>query len=100
MSLIDMPSIRRRSRMNTSCVEPGQIATLLPFRSLMRSDRAVLLGDHRHALVAGAGDHHDGSPAAAPRVAAAMPNMPKSTDLVTTAFLPSVGLSNGMTSTL
>ena len=41
-----------------------------------------------------------GSPAAAPSVAAAMPNMPKSTDLVTTAFLPSVGLSNGMTSTL
>ncbi len=41
-----------------------------------------------------------GSPAAAPRIAAAMPNMPKSTDLVTTAFLPSAGLSNGITSTL
>ena len=36
-----------------------------------------------------------GSPAAAPRIAAAMPNAPKSTDLVTTAFLHSVGVSNG-----
>ena len=35
-----------------------------------------------------------GSPAAPPRIAAAMPKVPKSTDLVTTAFLPSVGLSN------
>ena len=40
-----------------------------------------------------------GSRAAAPRIAAATPNVPKSTDLVTTAALPSVGLSNGMTST-
>ena len=35
MSLIDMPSIRSRSRITASCVEPGQIATFLPFRSLM-----------------------------------------------------------------
>ena len=41
-----------------------------------------------------------GSPAAAPSRAAAMPNAPKSTDLVTTAFLHSVGVSNGSTSTL
>ncbi len=41
-----------------------------------------------------------GSPAAPPMVAAARPNMPKSTEPVTTAFLPSVGLSNGMISTL
>ena len=40
-----------------------------------------------------------GSPAAAPRVAAAMPKVPKSTDFVTTAFLHSVGLSKGSTST-
>ena len=41
-----------------------------------------------------------GSPAAAPSVAAAMPKVPKSTDLVTTAFLPSVGLSKVMISIL
>src|SRR5882762_5088110 len=35
MSLIVMPSMRRRSRMIASCVEPGQIATFFPFRSLM-----------------------------------------------------------------
>ena len=33
-------------------------------------------------------------------LAAAMPNTPKSTDCVTTPFLHSVGLSNGITSTL
>jgi hypothetical protein len=41
-----------------------------------------------------------GSPTAPPRMAAAMPKVPKSTDLVTTAFLPSVGLSKTMTSIL
>ena len=40
------------------------------------------------------------SPAAAPSVAAAMPKPPKSTDLVTTAFLPSVGESNVVISIL
>ena len=39
-------------------------------------------------------------PAAPPRMAAAMPKVPKSTDLVTTAFLPSVGLSNTVISIL
>jgi hypothetical protein len=33
-------------------------------------------------------------------MAAAMPKAPKSTDLVTTAFLHSVGVSNGSTSIL
>ena len=39
-----------------------------------------------------------GSPAAAPSVAAAMPKPPTSTLRVTTAFLPSVGLSKVMIS--
>ena len=41
-----------------------------------------------------------GSPAAAPSRNAAMPWMQVSTVPVSTAFLPSVGLSNGMTSTV
>ncbi len=41
-----------------------------------------------------------GSFAAAPSAEAAMPKAPKSTVPVTTAFLPSVGLSNGITSNL
>ncbi len=41
-----------------------------------------------------------GSPAPPPMVAAASPNKPKSTELVTTPFLPSVGLSNGTISIL
>ena len=41
-----------------------------------------------------------GSPAAAPSRNAAMPWMQVSTVPVSTAFLPSVGLSNGVTSTL
>ncbi len=41
-----------------------------------------------------------GSLAAAPRMPAAMPNTPKSTDCVTTPFLHSVGLSKGITSIL
>ena len=41
-----------------------------------------------------------GSPAAAPSIAAAMPKVAKSTVPVTTAFLLSVGVSNGITSIL
>ena len=41
-----------------------------------------------------------GSRAAAPRMPAAIPNVANSTDLVTTAFFASVGLSNGITSIL
>ena len=41
-----------------------------------------------------------GSPAAAPSKNAAMPWIQVSTVPVSTAFLPSVGLSNGTTSTL
>ena len=41
-----------------------------------------------------------GSPAAPPSVAAAMPKAPNVTDLVTTAFLPSVGVSKAMISNL
>ena len=100
MSLIDMPSIRRRSRMNTSCVVPGKIATFLPFRSLIEEMSPSFLATIAMPLLQAPAMTTIGSPAAAPRVAAAIPNMPKSTDLVTTAFLPSVGLSKAMTSTL
>ena len=86
--------------MNTSCVEPGQIATFLPFRSLIEAIGLSLPAITAMPLLQAPAITTIGSPAAAPSVAAAMPNMPKSTDLVTTAFLPSVGLSNGMTSTL
>ena len=41
-----------------------------------------------------------GSTTAPPKMAAAMPKVPKTTDLQTTAFSPSVGLSNTMISTL
>ena len=81
-------------------MEPGQIATFLPFRSLIEAivlSLAVMTAIPRVQALAMT---TMGSPAAAPSVAAAMPNIPKSTDLVTTAFLPSVGLSNGITSTL
>ncbi len=44
--------------MNTSCVDPGQIATFLPRRSFRLLIVAILRGDHGHALVAGRGDHH------------------------------------------
>jgi hypothetical protein len=86
--------------MKTSCVEPGQIATRMPLRSAMLAMGLSLPATTPMPLLQAPPMTTIGSPAAAPRVAAAMPNMPKSTDLVTTAFLPSVGLSKGMTSTL
>ncbi len=45
--------------MKTSWVEPGQIATRLPFRSFRVLIGAVLAGDDRHALVAGGPEHDD-----------------------------------------
>ena len=100
MSLIVMPSMRSRSRITASCVEPGQIATFLPFRSLM-----VLMPVLMPAMIAmppllALATIITGSPAAAPRMNAAMPWMQVSTVPVSTAFLPSVGLSNGITSTV
>lgn len=99
-SLTESPSMRSRSRMKTSWVDPGQIATRLPFRSLMLAIGLSLPVTTAMPLLHALAITTIGSPAAAPRVAAAMPNIPKSTDRVTTAFLPSVGLSNGITSTL
>ena len=99
-SLMVMPSMRSRSRKNTSCVVPGNTATRLPFRSF-----SEVMPESFFAMIAMPRLQVDaitttGSPAAAPRIAAAMPNAPKSTDLVTTALLHSVGVSNGSTSTL
>ena len=81
-----------------SWVDPGQIPTFLPLRSLIVFTSEPALEMTPMPLL-----HIDpttvtGSPAAAPRMPAAMPKVPKSTDLVTTAFLPSVGLSKTMTS--
>ena len=45
--------------MNTSCVEPGQIATRLPLRSFSVLMPLSFLGDDGHALVAGRAEHHD-----------------------------------------
>ena len=100
MSLIDMPSMRSRSRITASCVDPGQIATFLPLRSLI-----VLMSVFTPAMTAmprllALATISTGSPAAAPSRNAAMPWMQVSTVPVSTAFLPSVGLSNGMTSTV
>ncbi len=99
-SLIVMPSALKRSRITTSCVEPGQMATRLPFRSWIE-----LMSDFAPAITAMPRLHcaakmTSGSPAAMPSIAAAMPKVPKSTEPVRTAFLPSVGLSKGMTSIL
>jgi hypothetical protein len=58
MSLIDMPSIRSRSRITASCVDPGQIATFLPPEILDRLDVGVHTGHDRHAAVVGVGDDH------------------------------------------
>ena len=99
MSLIDMPSIRSRSRITASCVEPGQIATFLPFKSL--TDLMPVLTPAMIAMppLLALATMNTGSLAAAPRMNAAIPWMQVSTVPVRTAFLPSVGLSNGMTST-
>ena len=83
MSLMVMPSALSRSRITTSCVEPGQMATFLPLRSLI-----VLMSDFAPATTAMPRLHcaakiTSGSPAAAPSVAAAMPKVPKSTEPVT-----------------
>ena len=86
--------------MNTSWVEPGQMPTFLPFRSLMVFMSLPALAITPMPLLHMAPTTTTGSPAAPPRMAAAMPKVPKSTDLVTTAFLPSVGLSNTVISTL
>ncbi len=86
--------------MNTSWVEPGQIATRLPRRSLIEATGLSFWAITAMPRLQALAITTIGSPAAAPSVAAAIPNMPKSTDLVTTAFLPSVGLSKVMTSTL
>ncbi len=98
MSLIVMPSALSRSRITTSWVEPGQMATRLPFRSLID-----LMSDLAPAITAMPRLHcaakmTSGSFAAMPSMAAAMPKVPTSTEPVSTAFLPSVGLSNGITS--
>ena len=100
MSLTDMPSILRRSKMKTSCVDPGQMPTFLPLRSLIDFTSEPALAITPMPLLHMAPTTTTGSPAAPPRMAAAMPKVPKSTDLVTTAFLPSVGLSNTVISTL
>ncbi len=92
--------MRRRSMMKTSWVEPGQMPTRLPFRSLTVFTSEPALEMTPMPLLERAPTTTTGSPAAAPRIAAAMPNVPKSTDLVTTAFLPSVGLSKVMISIL
>ena len=60
MSRIVMPDWRRRSRMKTSCVEPGQMPTRLPRRPAMSRDARPGLGHHAHAAVAEGADHHDG----------------------------------------
>ena len=100
MSLIDMPSILSRSRITASWVEPGWIATFFPFRSLID-----LMSVFTPAMTAmpplfALATITTGSPAAAPSRNAAMPWMQVSTVPVSTAFLPSVGLSKGMTSTV
>ena len=99
MSRTDMPSMRSRSMMKTSCVEPGQIATRRPRRSLRLSMAPSLRATTAMPLLQTEPTTISGSCAAAPRIDAAMPKVPKSTDLVTTALLPSVGLSKAMTST-
>ena len=86
--------------MKTSCVEPGQMPTFLPLRSLIVFTSEPALEITPMPLLDMAPTTTTGSPAAPPRMAAAMPKVPKSTDLVTTAFLPSVGLSNIMISIL
>ena len=85
--------------MKTSCVEPGQMPTFLPRRSLTLLMSEPAFETTPMPLLQKAPTTVTGSPAAAPSVAAAMPKPPKSTDLVTTAFLPSVGLSKVMIST-
>jgi hypothetical protein len=84
---------RRQAQITHARVEPGQIATRLPRRPAMfrMSDPARLTTPMPRLQKAPATT--TGSPAAAPRMAAAMPKPPKSTLRVTTAFLPSVGLS-------
>ncbi len=100
MSLMVMPSMRSRSRMTASCVEPGQIATFLPLRSLI--DLMPVLTPAITAMppLLALATIFIGSSAPAPSRKAAMPWMQVSTVPVSTAFLPSVGLSNGITSTL
>jgi hypothetical protein len=100
MSFTDSPSMRIRSRTKTSWVLPGQIATLLPRRSLIARMSESFLAITAMPRLQVEAMTTSGSPAAAPSVAAAMPKVPKSTDLVTTAFLHSVGLSKGTTSTV
>ena len=86
--------------MKTSCVEPGQIATRLPLRSFRFSIGPSFRATTAMPLLQDDPNTTTGSLAAAPRMPAAIPNVPKSTDLVTTADFPSVGLSNGMISTV
>jgi hypothetical protein len=81
-------------------VVPGKTATRLPFRSLIAAMPESFFAMIAMPRLQVEAITTTGSLAAAPRIAAAMPNVPKSTDLVTTAFLHSVGVSNGSTSTL
>ena len=97
MSFMDMPSIFSRSITNTSWVEPGWIATRLPFSSASVSMPLFLPATMAMPLLQADPITTTGWCADAPRMAAAMPNVPKSTVPLTRASLPSVGLSNGMT---
>ncbi len=84
--------------MNTSCVVPGQMATRLPRRSARVSMPLVLPATIAMPLLHSDATTTSGWCAAAAKMDAATPKVPKSTVPLTTASLPSVGLSNGMTS--
>ena len=91
-----MPSMCRRSRMNTSCVEPGQMATRLPFRSFSVAIEQSLRATTAMPLLQDEPNTTTGSCAAAPRMPRQCRTCRNPPIWSTTASLPSVGLSNGM----
>ena len=72
---------------------------LLALQILDRRDVGILAGDDRHAAIAGRGEHHDRLAGGRAERRGGDAEHAEIDGLVTTAFLPSVGLSNGMTST-
>src|ERR1044072_1734940 len=69
-SLIDRPSMRKRSMMKTSCVEPGQMPIFLPLRSLTVFTSEPALAITPMPLLDMAPTTTTGSPPAHPRPAA------------------------------
>ena len=74
------------------------MATRLPFRSFSVAMPESLPATMAMPLLDMVPTTVNGSCATTLRMEAAMPKVPKSTERLTTAFLPSDGLSNGTTS--